>query len=408
MLFNRLRFHIDYHLLTKNAKLNERERLTNYVRNELKSFARINDNDGDIKPINVQPRLCKDALHIKHFREDDGLDDESTTTTYSRGHSSRNSLSDDVKTESGSDEDKLEILIQPDDVVHNEQRVYAGPRKKVSKPPQMNAQSRPGQSLLKPIHERNYEQCEDVEIIRVVRPEIGIKKFDVKKVEPKSQPQPVEEPKPQSAAINLVRMRLAAALCKAKETTKTQANRPTIRIETESPETVSPVLTVKCDTPLSSSQSSNASSTSSSIELEPIKDELDPAELGQETFLRMFGLCTPAYTEYLMNRRPQRKKRTCTSTERMDFHYGKFELFEKQFSKRNKRQFLYSPPATRAKRRIGSNGSNPSAKETAVPSKRTKGIKSNASSSSSLSSNGSNSSERVCLTCYKRSKSGNF
>lgn len=361
--------------------MGERERLTNVVRDELSHFAR--SNTGELKPMNVQSRLTENALYLRYLRFDDISDSCS-----SRDNSSENSVSDDIKFETISDDERLEIVV-PDEGRHYEQKVYAGPRQKAAKvSPKLVAPNRTGQSLLKPIHQRKIEE-NDIESfhIQVVRPEIGIKK--VQKNEEKEPTQP--------AAISLSRMRLAAALSKAKDATKSNTNQN--RIQTELPEpVVRPVVEIKCNTPLSSSQSSNASS---SVEME--RDEESPVEMGQENFLRIFGLCTPAYTEYLMNRRPQRKKRTCTSTERMDFHYGKFELFEKQFAnKRNKRQFLYSPPATRAKRRVGSNGSNAQAKEL-LPSKRSKGIKSN-SSSSSISSNGSSHLEKVCVTCYKRSR----
>lgn len=405
MLFNQLRFFIDYHQLTKNEKLAERERLTKYVRDELQNFSRTSS--ADIKPVNVQPRLNEEMLYAKYMRTDDSvMDDEATR---SRDHSSANSISDEVKTEpcsepvSGSDEEKMEVLVEP---LNLEQKVYSGPRPKLSSKPasiqsqQSNASNRPGQSLLKPIYQRKMDDSE-VSIIRVVRPEVGLKAAE--EVERKAPAAAVAAPiESQPAAICLSRLNLKAALFKAKDATKTQATQKRI----ESPETVAPQpLTVKCDVPLSLSQSSNASS-SSSVESELLKTETDPVILGQEGFLRMLGLVTPAYSEFVMNRRPQRKKRMCTSTERGDFHYGKsIELFERQFSKRNNRQFLYSPPATRAKRRIGSNGSNPQAKVTTTTApKRSKGIKKTSSSSSSISSNGSTSSERVCLICHKNSK----
>lgn len=355
----------------------ERERLTNIVRAELQTYARTNT--GDIRPMNVLKRLPEDALYSKYFRPATSTDDS---------HSSATSISEDVKTEptSASDEERLEILVQPQEV-RVEQKVYSGPRQKANKQPATTTvQNRPGQSLLKPICQRKIEETEPEVQVRIVRPEFGIHK-----VEPV-----VEKEMQQPAAISLSRLRLAAALCKAKDENKGQQTQN--RKESKSPETT---LTVKCNTSTSSSRSSNGSS---SIEIESVKDGENASDLGQEGFLRLFGLFTPAYTEYMMNRRPQRKKRTCTSTERGDFHYGKFELFERQFANKRQRQFLYSPPATRAKRRVGNNG-NALVKEPLVLPKKSKGIKSNASSSSSISSNGSaNSSEKVCLTCHKRSE----
>lgn len=417
----------------KNVKIEERERITCYVRDELQNFTRM-ASGSDIKPTNVQRRSSEDVLYRKYLLVNDVVDDE---TSNSRGHSSRTSVSDEPKTDSlsekissvsGSEDEKLEILVRPDDVQLIEQRVYNGPGQKGSKPTttvssfpviqpisQINSSKH---SILKPMHQRLIEES-DANGICVVRPEIGLtKKVEQPKLkqqtkQPPPPPLPEQQQPAQPLPINLFRMRLSAALCKAKDEQQTFQK----RIQTESPETVSPppvtqTLTIKCNsTPISSSQSSNNGSPTS-IEIESLSQgEIDPSEMEQEKFLRLFDLCTPAQTAYLMNRRPQRKKRVCTSTERMDYYYGKFELFEKQFSKRNsKRHFLYSPPATRAKRRIASNGINSLAKDviTAAATKRTKGIKSNASSSSSISSNGSNPTEKVCLTCYKRSECSNF
>lgn len=413
----------------KNATIPERERLTCHVRDELQNFASMSSKS-DIKPMNVQKRLSEDALYRKYMTMPDAVDYD---TSNSRGHSSRNSLSDEPKTEktdsviseqissvSGSDEEKVEILVTPEDVHHTEQRVYNGPRQTVSaamtQPPPLVPLTQTNRSLLKPMYQRIIEE-NDANGICVVRPEIGLtKKLEEPKVKQVPKPSAAPQPKPQSqppqqpATISLFRQRLSAALNKAKDEQQTMHN----RIQTESPDTVSsssPItqaLTVKCNSTTSSSSPPQSSKCSpSSIEMDSLnQNEIDPSEMEQANFLRLFGLCTPAYTQYLMNRRPQRKKRTCTSTERTDFHY-KFELFEKQFSKRNKRHFLYSPPATRAKRRIASNGINSLAKEviTTAAKKRTKGIKSNASSSSSISSSGSsNYTEKVCVTCYKQSK----
>lgn len=381
LLFNRLRFSIDFHQISKGVRLAERERLNKMIGDELLNCI---SNTGDIRPTNVTRRLSEDALHAKYLKHDDSADGGSSN------HSSPSSVSDEIKLEpnSGSDDEPIEMSVQPGDM----HLVYTGPRQKPSKPAT-------GPSLLKPISQRKMGQCElDPLNIPVVRPEVGIKKI--------KEPTQVTVQPSASAQVSLSRLRLAAALCKAKDANKIQ---PIVQpsqnnVQKRAPETAPLTVTIKCNTPsLSSSRSSDASSSG---EVEFLKDEENPDELGKETFLRMFGLFTPEYTEHLMNRRPQRKRRQCTSTERGDFHYGKFELFERQFAKRNK-QFLYSPPATRAKRRIGSNGTITQPREPVIMPKRARGIKSNASSSSSLSSNGSNNgseSQRVCLTCYKRSK----
>lgn len=363
-------------------RLAERERLNKMIGDELLNSI---SNTGDIRPTNVTRRLSEDALYAKYLKHADSADGGSSN------QSSPNSVSDEIKLEpnSGSDDEPIEMSMQPGDM----RLVYTGPRQKPSKPPT-------GPSLLKPMSQRKMGQCElDPLNIPVVRPEVGIKKI----IEP-TQVETVQLSA--SAQVSLGRLRLKAALCKAKDANKVQ---PIVQpsennVQKKAPETAPLTVTIKCNTPsLSSSRSSDASSSG---EVEFLKDEENPDELGKESFLRMFGLYTPEHTEHMMNRRPQRKRRQCTSTERGDFHYGKFELFERQFAKRNK-QFLYSPPATRAKRRIGSNRTITQPREPVIMPKRARGIKSNASSSSSLSSNGSNNgseSQRVCLTCYKRSE----
>lgn len=69
---------------------------------------------------------------------------------------------------------------------------------------------------------------------------------------------------------------------------------------------------------------SPASSSSTSCELS-YEDEKPPI-LGKEPFLRLFGLVSHTYYAHLMTRITSRKRRTCQSTEKGDFHYGKFDI----------------------------------------------------------------------------------
>lgn len=121
------------------------------------------------------------------------------------------------------------------------------------------------------------------------------------------------------------------------------------------------------------------------------EEEEEPTILGKEPFLRVFGLYTHTYYDYLKMRRSERKRRNCTSTEKRDFHYGKIDiLFERQSAK-NKRVFLKSTPAPRPtiakskRKKLEVGGA--SKKQKTEP-------KSNSSSSSSLCDE-----MKMCISC---------
>lgn len=62
-----------------NANVEERERLTRYVRDELQAFTRLT-NDNNITPINVQFRLSEDALYRKYVLEIEAVNDETSNS----------------------------------------------------------------------------------------------------------------------------------------------------------------------------------------------------------------------------------------------------------------------------------------------------------------------------------------
>ncbi|XP_050080312.1 uncharacterized protein LOC126567969 [Anopheles maculipalpis] len=82
-------------------------------------------------------------------------------------------------------------------------------------------------------------------------------------------------------------------------------------------------------------------------------------EMEQDTFLRYFGLHTPEEARALKERKRERKRRSCYSTERKDFHYGKLDYYEQQqqyqvvraTKRTHQRPILYSPPVAVAKKR---------------------------------------------------------
>ncbi|XP_052873154.1 uncharacterized protein LOC128278465 [Anopheles cruzii] len=84
----------------------------------------------------------------------------------------------------------------------------------------------------------------------------------------------------------------------------------------------------------------------------PVPTPLSIYELEQPAFLKFFGLYTPKEVQALRERKRERKRRSCNSTERKDFHYGRFDYYEQQQRRTvSQRPVLYSPPVTVAKKR---------------------------------------------------------
>lgn len=335
------------------GQIADREKLTNRIKQELQIYSRTYDSV-EIRPRNVEPRLNANELYMKYYT----------------GNADTDKSSNDRSNDTSPDLSEMEAA---NHLIQNEDLDVA---LNLSCKPTPIIQVKGGESLLKS------------KVERIMAPKIdSVKALKIEKNIQQEQP----------ATISMSRLKLKEALCKAKNASETKPQPFDLRCQTDSPETITCVtLQPKAITILSSSQSSNSSS---SDELDLSKDGLE----NKEKFLRYLGVCSHAYSEYLKTRRPQRKRRNCTN-----YHYSKFELFERQYNKRNKNQFLYSPPATRAKRRIGSNNGSTStvtisalAKETNVAAKRAKGGRSNASSSSSLTSNHS---DKVCLSCFKGCK----
>uniref|UniRef100_A0A182WDH6 Uncharacterized protein n=1 Tax=Anopheles minimus TaxID=112268 RepID=A0A182WDH6_9DIPT len=62
-------------------------------------------------------------------------------------------------------------------------------------------------------------------------------------------------------------------------------------------------------------------------------------EWEQYSFLKLFGLYTIEDSNLLKGRKNERKRRSCCSTERKDFHYGRFDYYEQQFYIVQKRRY---------------------------------------------------------------------
>lgn len=112
--------------------------------------------------------------------------------------------------------------------------------------------------------------------------------------------------------------------------------------------------------PSSTSVSSNGSiasgETDAALASEAINSASSIQELSQEHFLQCFRLCTPEHKALLLAKKPVRRRRNCTSEEARQIYKEKYALFERQYTvRRNKKEFMYSPPATRGRRRVVSN-----------------------------------------------------
>nr|XP_040234111.2 uncharacterized protein LOC120956579 [Anopheles coluzzii] len=127
----------------------------------------------------------------------------------------------------------------------------------------------------------------------------------------------------------------------------------------------------RCSTPTwpgrHTSEESSDRRSSPSAEFPALPDPGEPveprptsiSEMEQRTFLRYFQIFLPEEVKAMKERKSERKRRSCYSTERKDFHYGKLDYYEQQqqyqaarASKRtHQRPILYSPPVAVAKRR---------------------------------------------------------
>lgn len=394
VIFNRLRLFIDYYLLRNRT---DRRKLTDYVSRQISMYAKVCG--PNIRPMSVKIRMNADELDRKFITNNSTeelklkimpdndvdhiilLDDRDDTN---------DSGSNDIQ--SNMESEMMEVLISPEDIsVPIESN--NGPNSAYFQQ-QLKAHQRQ-ESLLKPKAER-------ISLTKEER--IATKTMPTNRnVQTQQNVQPLE-------AINLSRLKLKQALCKAKDRQKPTKQED--RVKSPSPDPVKFIPTES--KPITILSSSSASSSSSEDFFETIDWSGDnvagPTMPTKEPFLRYFGLYTHTHSEYLTKKRTVRKRRMCTSTEHRDFHYGRLDLFEKQYAnKRNKRQFLYSPPATRAKkqRRTASDAEIQSVDMTErMNSVSGHGTKSNASSSSSLSSssNGLATAAKVCVKCFKRSE----
>lgn len=354
--------------MTKSKSTLDREKLTNQIREELLHYA---NNVNDIRPKNVQKRSNVNELYAKFYS------------------SRENSVESIVSTESKDEQidDGMDMVMQRQLEVGLQTKSQTIKQYTARKNIDTITVKQNQQSLLKPIDERSNVPNKMPSLGRTLEPLQPII------IEQQQQEQPPELVK---GRFNLRQALVKAA---AKDDSK---QLPEISIRTKSPETVSFIPSPKSATTISTA------SNSSTDDIDGLKDEEKVEDIGQERFLGFFGLCTESQYEYLKNRRPLRKKRHCTSAERRDYHNnGKYKLYEEQFLKRGRRQFLYSPPATRAKKRVTSvavekpETKAPEKKEYVIIPKRPKPV---VITPAATISQTDVIDDKVCVSCYKPSK----
>lgn len=117
----------------------------------------------------------------------------------------------------------------------------------------------------------------------------------------------------------------------------------TIEIPDDSEEILEDQLTRKKRKGPQSESSSDKSSRRSSDFEDLIVGQPDESleDLGQERFLKYFGLYTAEQIDQLKTRRVSRRRRNCTSNVRKDFHYGQFDV--NYVPIKNNKPVLYSP-----------------------------------------------------------------
>lgn len=383
-LFNRLRLHIDLFMLSnidrKTANPPNRKHITDCVTNEISRYSKACGSE--VRPISVQPRLTEEELFaeffIKHMSENakhsyDPMKEESDDG-FNEVLTCEEMIEENGYDMSSMNGEVMEVLVSPDDISASSPIPY-----QLQHHPHVSAKQ---ESLLKPKAER-----------------LSFPKEETTKKPENAQCSNSKNPPQQQQPISISRLRLKEALNKAKDEKHTKAAQPypvaILKAKRGSPSTDMIIGPANVKTLSISSKSRSSTSSEDTFEYPelPQEDE-EPTVLIKEQFLRIFGLYTHSYSQFLKSRRTERRRRNCTSTERGDFHYGRLDMFEKQYAgKRSNRQFLYSPPATRAgakRRRVFPTN--------AVQNTKGKPVAKSSSDSSV------NNDEKVCMKCFKKRK----
>lgn len=267
----------------------------------------------NVEPINVKRRLSDSELIDRYIYGDSTIC--GSTAAAARA----------IKLNDSNKPEKLEVLISPNDVVY----------RNVPTPPPLKPQI----SLLKPKCERlvpsSPKNAADDQCATTSSANLNSRRLNLLQVLNKTKAKNLNlesDDKVDKKMENVV----PDTLPKMSDS----PNDDVVLVEPTPSETV-----IISHSPTSSSATSLSGDTFGGPDLP--EEEEEPTVLGKEPFLRLFGLYTHTYYDYLKMRRSERKRRNCTSTEKRDFHYGKIDiLFERQ-SNKNKRVFLRSKPAPR-------------------------------------------------------------
>lgn len=284
VIFNRLRLFIDYYLLRNRT---DRRKLTDYVSRQISMYAKVCGSN--IRPMSVKIRMNADELDRKYIANN-STEELKLKMTPDNDSDHIILLDDkDETNDSGSNDNQsnmdgevMEVLISPEDIsVRMESN--DGPSSAYLQQ-QMKAHQRQ-ESLLKPKAERISLPKEE---------RITTKAMPTNGNAQTQQNVHVQPPE----AINLSRLKLKQALCKAKDRQK-PVNQE-IRIKSPSPDPVKFIPTeYKPITILSSSSASSSSSEDFFETIDWSGDNVGPTMPTKEPFLRYFGLYTHTYSEYL-------------------------------------------------------------------------------------------------------------
>lgn len=349
-------------LLEKNNLSIDRTVANANVANQLHlNFQRCFDK---VEPINVKRRLNDNELIERYIYNSGPV--VSSGSTAGRA----------IKSVDSNKPEKLEVLISPNDVVFQN----------VTTPPP----SKPQISLLKPKSERlvpnSPKKASDDQSPSTSSANLNSRRLNLLQVLNKTKAKNLNIESDDKADKKVENVAPASdSLSKTNDSPTDDV----VLVEPTPSETV-----IISHSPTSSSATSLSGDTFGGPDLP--EEEEEPTVLGKEPFLRVFGLYTHTYYDYLKMRRSERKRRNCTSTEKRDFHYGKIDiLFERQSTK-NKRVFLKSTPEprpaiTKAKRKKLDSSKKPKIEP-----------KSNSSSSSSHSDE-----MKMCISCMLLSEYNN-
>ncbi|XP_050095670.1 uncharacterized protein LOC126577780 [Anopheles aquasalis] len=113
----------------------------------------------------------------------------------------------------------------------------------------------------------------------------------------------------------------------------------------------------RCSTPSSGGDSSDPRSSIGEFPAigsePPVPTPLSIFELGQPPYLRFFGLVTHEEAKALKESKAVRKRRSCNSTERKDFHYGRLDYYEQQLYQQASVAAVTAATSGPGKRRVG-------------------------------------------------------